>query len=92
MSDHSGQQIVILTTIWWWQKLGRDWHLVKKATHKFPMEMFNLRKLKEVEGKEQYRVEISYVFAALENLVYQALLISSSASVRKNIKISVKES
>jgi hypothetical protein len=22
---HSGQQIVILTTIWWWQKLGRDW-------------------------------------------------------------------
>jgi hypothetical protein len=24
-SDRSGQQIVILTTIWWWQKLGRDW-------------------------------------------------------------------
>jgi hypothetical protein len=24
MSDHSGQQIVILTTIWWWQKLGRN--------------------------------------------------------------------
>jgi hypothetical protein len=23
---HSGQQILILTTIWWWQKLGRDWH------------------------------------------------------------------
>jgi hypothetical protein len=21
--DHSGQHIVILTTIWWWQKLGR---------------------------------------------------------------------
>jgi hypothetical protein len=25
MADRSGQQIVILTTIWWWQKLGRDW-------------------------------------------------------------------
>jgi uncharacterized membrane protein len=25
MSDHSGQQIVILTTNWWWQKLGKDW-------------------------------------------------------------------
>jgi hypothetical protein len=22
--DHTGQQIVILTTIWWWQKLGSD--------------------------------------------------------------------
>jgi hypothetical protein len=24
MFDYSGQQIVIVTTIWWWQKLGRD--------------------------------------------------------------------
>jgi hypothetical protein len=24
MFNHTGQQIVILTTIWWWQKLGRD--------------------------------------------------------------------
>jgi hypothetical protein len=23
-SDHSGQQTVIPTTIWWWQKLGRE--------------------------------------------------------------------
>jgi hypothetical protein len=33
------------------------------------MERFNLKKLKEVEGKEQYRVKISNRFAALENLV-----------------------
>jgi hypothetical protein len=32
------------------------------------MERFNLKKLDEVEGKEQYRVEISNRFAALENL------------------------
>jgi uncharacterized metal-binding protein YceD (DUF177 family) len=32
------------------------------------MERFNLKKLKEVEGKEQYHVEISNRFAALENL------------------------
>jgi hypothetical protein len=32
------------------------------------MEGFNLKKLKEVEGKEQYRVEISNTLAALENL------------------------
>jgi hypothetical protein len=31
------------------------------------MEMFNLQKLNEVEGKEQYCVEISNRFAALEN-------------------------
>jgi hypothetical protein len=30
------------------------------------MESFNLKKLNEVEGKEQYRVEISNRFAALE--------------------------
>jgi exonuclease III len=22
---HSGQQIVMWTTVWWWQRLGRDW-------------------------------------------------------------------
>jgi hypothetical protein len=32
------------------------------------LERFNLKKLNEVEGKEQYRVEISNRVAALENL------------------------
>jgi hypothetical protein len=32
------------------------------------MERFNLKKLNEVEGKEQYRVEASNRFAALEDL------------------------
>jgi hypothetical protein len=32
------------------------------------MEGFNLKKLNKVEGKEQYLVEISNRFAALENL------------------------
>jgi hypothetical protein len=32
------------------------------------MERINLKKLKEVECKEKYRVEISYRFRALENL------------------------
>jgi hypothetical protein len=31
------------------------------------MERFDIKKLKEVEGKEQYRVEISNKFTALEN-------------------------
>jgi hypothetical protein len=31
----------------------------KQTTHRVRMERFNLKKLNEVEGKEQYRVEIS---------------------------------
>jgi hypothetical protein len=57
MSDRSGQQIVIL-------KLT----VSKQATHRVHTERFNLKKLNEVEGKEQYCVEISNRFAALENL------------------------
>jgi hypothetical protein len=40
----------------------------KRTTQKFDMERFNLKKLDEVQGKEQYRVEISNRFAALENV------------------------
>jgi hypothetical protein len=40
----------------------------KQRTHRVHMERFNLKKLNEVEGKEQYCVEISNRFAALENL------------------------
>jgi hypothetical protein len=32
------------------------------------MERFNLKKLNKVEGKEQYRVDISNRFTPLENL------------------------
>jgi hypothetical protein len=32
------------------------------------MEMFNLKMLHEVEGKEKYRVEVSNRFATLEDL------------------------
>jgi hypothetical protein len=34
-SDCSGLQIVILTTIWWWQKLGRYWQWVNKQCTEF---------------------------------------------------------
>jgi hypothetical protein len=37
----------------------------KQSSHKFHMERFNLKKLNEVEDKEQYRVEVSNRFAAL---------------------------
>jgi hypothetical protein len=40
----------------------------KQTTHRFHMERLNLKKLNEVEDKEQYRAEISKRFAVLENL------------------------
>jgi hypothetical protein len=41
----------------------------KQTTHRIYVERFNLKNLKEIESKEQYnRVEISYMFVALENL------------------------
>jgi hypothetical protein len=40
----------------------------KQTTHRVHMERFSLKKLNEVEGKEQYRFEISKRFVVLENL------------------------
>jgi hypothetical protein len=40
----------------------------KQRSHRFHMEKFNLKKLNEAEGKEQYRVEVSNRFAASEDL------------------------
>jgi hypothetical protein len=40
--------------------------------HRVNMDRCNLKKLSEVEGKEQYRVKIPNSFAALENLGTEA--------------------
>jgi hypothetical protein len=56
------------------------------------MERFNLKKLNEVEGKEQYRVEVSNRFAALEGLDEEVEINSAWEMIRKNINISSKES
>jgi hypothetical protein len=40
----------------------------KKRSHRFHEERFNLKKLNQVESKEQFRVEVPNRFAALEDL------------------------
>jgi hypothetical protein len=40
----------------------------KQRSQRFHMERFNLKKLNDVEGKEQFHVEVSNKFAALEDL------------------------
>ncbi|PNF32154.1 hypothetical protein B7P43_G00700 [Cryptotermes secundus] len=56
------------------------------------IERFSLRKLYEVEGKEQYCVEISNRFVALEKLDTEVDVNKAWETIRENIKISAKES
>jgi hypothetical protein len=55
------------------------------------MERFNLKKLNEVEGKEQYRVEISNRIAAFENLDTEVNINREWETNRGNNIISDKE-
>jgi hypothetical protein len=63
----------------------------KQRSHKFHMERFNLKKLNEVEGKEQFHVEVSNRFAALEDLDTGVEINSVWETIRDNIEISAKE-
>jgi hypothetical protein len=51
------------------------------------LERFNLKKPNEVEGKEQYRVEIPNRFAALENLDTEVHINRAWETNSQNIKI-----
>jgi hypothetical protein len=56
------------------------------------MERFNLQKLNDVEGKEQFRVEVSNRFATLEDVDAEVEINSVWETIRENIKIPIKES
>jgi hypothetical protein len=56
------------------------------------MERFNLKKLNEVEDKEQYRVEISKRLAALEIIDIKVDMNRAWETITENINISTKES
>jgi hypothetical protein len=63
----------------------------EQRSHRFHMQRFNLKKLNEVAGKEQFRVEVSNRFAALEDLDTEVEINSAWETIRENIKISAKE-
>jgi hypothetical protein len=58
---------------------------------KFDMERLNLKKLDEIKGKEQYLVDISDRFAALENLDDDVDSNGAWETIRENIKMSAKQ-
>jgi hypothetical protein len=64
----------------------------KQSSHRFHTERFNLKKLNEVVGEEQYLVEVSDMFAALEDLDAEVEINSAWEMITENIKISAKES
>jgi hypothetical protein len=58
----------------------------KQRSHRFDMERFNLKKLNEVRCKEQFHVEVSNKFAALEDLDSEMEINSAWETIRENSK------
>jgi hypothetical protein len=56
------------------------------------MGRFNLKKLNEVVGKEQFCVEVTNKFVALEDLDAEVEINSAWETIKEDIKISAKES
>jgi hypothetical protein len=81
----SGQYLVVAKVI---ERLAVN----KQGSQKLHMERFNLKKLKDEEGVEQFQVEVSNRFAALEDLDTEVDINSAWKTIRENIKISAKES
>jgi hypothetical protein len=64
----------------------------KQRSYRCHMERFFLKKLNEVEGKEQFLVQVPNRFAALEDLDAEVEISTAWETIRENIKISAKES
>jgi hypothetical protein len=60
----------------------------KQTIHRVHTERFNLKKLKEIEDKEQYCVELSNRFPALVKLDTEVDIYRAWKTNRENIKIS----
>ena len=64
----------------------------KQAAQRFDRQRFNLRKLNEPEVREQYQIEITNRFAALENLNDDEDVNRILENIKENIQTSEKES
>jgi hypothetical protein len=64
----------------------------KEAAKKFEGERFNLRKLREMEVRKQYQIEITNRFAALENLTGDDDINRAWENIKGIIRKSTKKS
>jgi len=62
----------------------------KQAAQRFDRQRFNLRKLNEPEVREQYQVEITNRFAALENSDDDEDVNRTWENIKENIQTSAK--
>ena len=63
----------------------------KQAARKFDRQIFNSRKLNEPEVREQYQIEITDRFAALENLNDDQDVNRTWENIKENIQNAGKE-
>ena len=64
----------------------------KQAAQKLDGDRFNLKKLKDLEVKKQYQIEITKRFAALGNISDDGDINRAWENIKENIKTSTKES
>ena len=62
----------------------------KQTTQKLDGGRFNLRKLKDLEDKKQYQIEITNRFAALGNISDDGDINRAWENIKENIKTSAK--
>jgi hypothetical protein len=72
-------------------KLRERISVSKRVRQNFDLEIFDLKKVDDVEVKEKYQVEISNRVAGLDSLGESFDINNSWESIRENIKISAKE-
>jgi predicted 3-demethylubiquinone-9 3-methyltransferase (glyoxalase superfamily) len=63
----------------------------KQAAQNTDVEMFNLKRLSEMEVRKQFQIEISNGFSALENLNDSEDINRAWENIKENIKVSAKE-
>jgi len=63
----------------------------KQAAQKFDVEIFNFKKLNELEFRTQYQIQFSNWFPALENLSDREDINRAWGNIKENIKISAKD-
>jgi hypothetical protein len=62
----------------------------KQRSHSLHTERFNLKNLNDVESREQFLVEVSNRFTALEDLDTEVEINSARETIKEHTKISAK--
>jgi hypothetical protein len=73
-------------------KLTERLSVSKRATQKFDMQRFYLKKLNDAEAEEQCQVEVPNRYGALENLDNNVNINRVCENIRGNTKFSTKDS